>query len=196
MWYNSYKISTIRQIYSITGGIIIFNILLLNDGLDIDHENIKSLLPEKASKANIIEVANVDDAEYLFNKTKIHMLIVTKPVDFPYKNKNDFLTLNNYGKFTRIKYSDIIFIESDKHRCIIHKTDNSSIIIPIPISQVIDMTKNSPLIRCHRSYIINMEKISTIDKTTATWIVKFNKSNKLAFISRSYRPEIIKFLNK
>ena len=73
MWYNSYKISTIRQIYSITGGIIIFNILLLNDGLDIDHENIKSLLPEKASKANIIDLANVDDALYLFNSINFNI---------------------------------------------------------------------------------------------------------------------------
>lgn len=177
----------------------IFNVLIINENLEIDYRNEFSLIPQNNKRLNIITASNIKDAEEIILKTTINLILISEPKIFPHNYNNPVsegkLTLRTSRKIININFSDILFIESDRHRCIINKTDNTTISVSISIGNILEKLNNSNLVRCHRSYIVNTEKISSIDKSSEPWLIHFNNSNKLAFVSRSYRNSISRIFN-
>lgn len=153
------------------------------------------MMKPNEKKVNVIHAQNKEDAEKIFNTTTINMLLIADPFMFPNKSDNNKLILKKSGKIISINIKDILFIESYKHKCIIHKTDSTSITISDSISNIMKKINNPYLTRCHRSYIVNTEEIYTIDKSSDPWIIKFNSSNKFAYISRSYRAIFLNIFN-
>ncbi len=173
----------------------IFNVLIIKGNNDINYENMFSMVKPKAKKVNVIHAQNKEDAEKIFSNTTINMLLIADPFMFPNNMEHNKLIIKKSGKIISINFKDILFIESDKHKCIIHKTDSSSITIYDSISSIMEKIKNSHLIRCHRSYIVNTEEIYTIDKSSDPWIIRFNNSNKISYISRTYRNIFLNIFN-
>ena len=173
----------------------IFNVLIIKDSNDINYENMFSIINPNGKKINIIQAENKEDAEKIANNIKINLLLVTEPFIFTKNIENNKLILKKSGEIISINFKDILFIESNKHKFIIHKTDNTSITLSGSISSINEKIKNSNLIRCHRSYIVNIEEIYTIDKSSDPWIIKFNNSNKISYISRTYRNIFLDIFN-
>lgn len=59
----------------------------------------------------------------------------------------DYIRIKVRNSYVNIMYSDIIYIESRNNRCILHTAD-----------------EKSRFLRCHRSYIVNMDHITAVDE--------------------------------
>ena len=77
------------------------------------------------------------------------------------KKKNDFLTINDKSKLIKIKFDDILYIETSKRQLIIHTT-NGYEIIKMSMRKL-EKILNKDFFRCHNSFIVNLEKINKID---------------------------------
>lgn len=92
-----------------------------------------------------------------------------------------------------IPYKDILFVESGQKKSIIHLTNNT-ICLPLPLYRIREILPESFFIQTHRSFIVNLKKISYIDKTKDPWVISFFGSKKTAFISRSFKKDVMQVI--
>lgn len=74
--------------------------------------------------------------------------------------KEDSIFLKSNGKLIKTKYNDILFCESMADYIKIHTTDK--MILVLQTMGKLEKLLPSNFVRCHRSYIINMNKIESI----------------------------------
>ena len=86
-------------------------------------------------------------------------------------------------------YEDILCAESFMKKTVIH-TKNESIPFCYPLYKVRTLLPENTFIQTHRSFIINMNNVSYIDKTTDPWSVYFFNSSQEAFISRRNKKHL------
>ncbi len=85
-----------------------------------------------------------------------------------------------------IKISDIMYIEADHVYTIIYLTSGVKLTVRKTLQQILDMTLNSNLIYCHRSYIVNQKHI---EQWNPDHIIMINGDQ--IPISRSKKNEIV-----
>ena len=77
----------------------------------------------------------------------------------------DYIRIKVRNSYVNIMYSDIIYIESRNNRCILHTADEE-----YPLYMKLDdieqqmLDEKSRFLRCHRSYIINMDHVTAVDE--------------------------------
>lgn len=77
----------------------------------------------------------------------------------------DYIRIKVRNSYVNIMYSDIIYIESCNNRCILHTADEE-----YPLYMKLDdieqqiADEKSRFLRCHRSYIVNMDHITAVDE--------------------------------
>ena len=77
----------------------------------------------------------------------------------------DYIRIKVRNSYVNIMYSDIIYIESRNNRCILHTADEE-----YPLYMKLDdieqqmPDEKSRFLRCHRSYIINMDHVTAVDE--------------------------------
>lgn len=77
----------------------------------------------------------------------------------------DYIRIKVRNSYVNIMYSDIIYIESRNNRCILHTADEE-----YPLYMKLDdieqqmLDEKSLFLRCHRSYIINMDHVTAVDE--------------------------------
>lgn len=101
-----------------------------------------------------------------------------------------FLRISTTKGIYNIPHSEILYVESVQKKSIIH-TKTTLYILAIPLYRVRNALPSASFIQAHRSYIINLKNISFIDKTKEPWTVSFFDSEKTAFVSRSFRKELL-----
>jgi len=77
-----------------------------------------------------------------------------------------YFTVNANGEVWRITHDDILFFETNSrvpHNLILH-TDNSEIYFRGKLSEIEQQIPE--LYRCHKSYLLNLDKVNRIDKNT------------------------------
>lgn len=91
-----------------------------------------------------------------------------------------------------IEFSKIVYIEkeSDNKRCII-KTTEKDYFIQGNLSQV-EKLLDKRFIKCNRSYIINLEQVSSYNKKSN--ILHFKNGIELYAVSRNHKKEIINYV--
>ena len=85
-----------------------------------------------------------------------------------------------------IPLNDILFIESCQKKSLLH-TRNESISLPLPLYRMKETLPSSLFLQTHRSFLVNLNSISYIDKQTDPWTIFFFRSEKRAYISRRFR---------
>lgn len=88
---------------------------------------------------------------------------------------------------------NILFIESREKHSIIH-TKTKSIPLSIPLYRILQSLPEGSFLQTHRSFIVNLKKISYIDKSGDPWLIFFHNTQKNAYISRSYRKDFLKMI--
>jgi len=73
------------------------------------------------------------------------------------------LTLNIKGKINNIRYSDIVYIESKNTAIIIYTANEECYKIYDKLNNIENRLDNKRFLRCHQSYIINMDYVSSVD---------------------------------
>ena len=82
-----------------------------------------------------------------------------------YGHDSTFLKIRDYtGIIFRIRIADILYVESNGHRLIVHTEHSNYDTGEFTLDKIIEYLPEI-FIRCHRKYILNMSKASSYDRT-------------------------------
>lgn len=90
--------------------------------------------------------------------------------------------------------NEILFIESHQKKSILH-TKNGVLPLPIPLYRIRKALPAPIFLQTHRSFLVNLNNISYIDKQKDPWTIHFFMTEKHAFISRSFRHQVMDALS-
>ena len=79
------------------------------------------------------------------------------------EDKKEYLYVKADSKLVRIRMEDIIYIEGMREYVRIHITNSKSLMPLISLHLLEEQLPSDKFMRVHRSYIVNLEKIVTID---------------------------------
>lgn len=102
-----------------------------------------------------------DDFEQLKQRVRECLLCANKKIED--NIKEDYFFIDRLDSVDKVKYEDILYFETCKKRFIGVSTSNSYIEFNGTLKEL-EKTLDHRFIRCHKSYIINKNKVSNIDK--------------------------------
>ena len=163
-----------------------YNIPIIYLTANTDSSTMKRAL-ESAPSAFISKPYNNKDLsaalEIAFNKHNGQLLRKNETA------KSDSFFVKNGDYFTRIKVEDINYIEADGSYSKIH-TDQKNYVLTSNLNHFQEHNLNPNLVRIHRSYIANLNKVEAFDKNTVVI------NSKVIPVSKSYQKELTKWFNK
>lgn len=92
-----------------------------------------------------------------------------------------------------IPCKEILFIESEQKKSIIHLADHT-VSLSVPLYRLQEALPKEIFIQTHRSFIINLENTSFIDKTKDPWVIFFFRTEKTAFVSRACQKKFLEHI--
>lgn len=92
------------------------------------------------------------------------------------ESKEDFLFIKSEYKIVRIKVGDIRYVEGMREYVRIHLTDQAPIMTLISMKKMEENLSGKNFMRVHRSYIVNLDHVSTIER------------NRIVFDGKVYIP--------
>ena len=130
--------------------------------------------------------------EFLAAVRKAERMIksVRKPADEVLSN-NEFLFLKSDYKIKRINFLNIIYIEGLKEYVRVYTTDSDKPVMSLSSLKILE--KRLPadkFMRVHRSFIVNLEKIDTIERSRIVFGKKFIP------VGDQYKDKFQEFLNR
>lgn len=90
--------------------------------------------------------------------------LLTEFLQEEYSGRQKSLMVHNGGRGGRIAYCDIEYAESDRNRILIHLEQGDVHHIYAKLDDVESELKPFGFLRCHQSFIVNMEKVHTAQK--------------------------------
>jgi len=106
------------------------------------------------------------------------------------KNK-EYIFVRSNSKLVKLKTTDVFYIEALKDYVVIH-TNDKRYTIHSTMKDIEQKMGNKEFLRVHRSYIIRLDKIATIEQPNLT----LEKVDKLIPIGGSYKDVLIKKINQ
>lgn len=146
-----------------------------------------------------IDSYKVNTLDYLIKPITYEMFLssVNKAIDYYEKVRNsktkeeDAIFVKSDYKLLRISLDNILYIEGLKDYVCIYVDDKDE---PIPslinMKRIADFLPSPAFMRVHRSFIVNMKKIHSVDRN------RFVIGDKFIPISETYKEEVYKFLNE
>ncbi|MDO4530780.1 MAG: LytTR family DNA-binding domain-containing protein, partial [Bacillota bacterium] len=89
-----------------------------------------------------------------------------------------------------VPLEDILFIECRQKKAILH-TKTEELTIGVPLYRLGEELPAPHFLQCHRSFLVNLKNIAYLDKHRDPWTIFFFSSKKKAFISRSFRHQVM-----
>ena len=106
------------------------------------------------------------------------------------ESNSDYLFIKSEYKIVRIEIKNILYIEAMREYIRIHLESKEPIMTLLSLKKIEAKLANSNLMRVHRSYIVNLEKITTIERNR----IIFNKV--YIPVSEQYKEGFQKYLDK
>lgn len=130
--------------------------------------------------------------EFLKAVQKVQKLIkLEKGVPDQVEANNDFLFLKSDYKIKRINFNDILYIEGMKDYVKVYIQNSARPVMSLTTMKLIESKlPEKKFMRIHRSFIVNLEKIDTIERSR----VVFGKS--YIPVSDQYRDKFQEYLDK
>ncbi|KFF19838.1 LytR/AlgR family response regulator transcription factor [Flavobacterium hydatis] len=125
-------------------------------------------------------------AQQLFNP--LHIPASVNPISAPEINQ-DFMFVRAEYENVKLNFSDILFIEGLKDYVKIYTTDNKYTLTLISLIKLENLLSNKGFSRIHRSYIINIKHVKSIQKNKALI------GDKRIPISESYKNAFFEKIN-
>jgi len=88
------------------------------------------------------------------------------------------------GKFVKVILDELRYVETLDDYVVMHMEGNRKHIVHSTLSKMDDRLPNSNFQKVHRSYIVNLSKITSVEEA------KLNIGDRIVPISRAYRPII------
>lgn len=133
---------------------------------------------------------SIEMALYKFKKEKEKLTRVDSSGLKPTPISSDYIYVKSNSKLVKVQNANILFIEALKDYVIIH-TDKERFTIHSTMKDIEKKLPDVMFMRIHRSFILNLNKINSIDST----IVNIENSDKKIPIGGSYREGLFKRLN-
>lgn len=133
---------------------------------------------------------SIEMALYKFKKEKEKLSGIESS---SFKNSpisSDYIYVKSNSKLVKVQNLNILFVEALKDYVIIH-TDKERFTIHSTMKDIEKKLPEDIFMRVHRSYILNLNKINSIDSS----IVNIEKSDKKIPIGGSYKDSLFKRLN-
>ena len=130
--------------------------------------------------------------EFLTSVHKAERMIrsITKPADEVISN-NEFLFLKSDYKIKRINFQNILYIEGLKEYVKVYTMHSDKPVLSLSSLKILETKLPADkFMRVHRSFIVNLEKIDTIDRSR----IVFGK--KYIPIGDQYKEKFLEFLDK
>ena len=130
--------------------------------------------------------------EFLTSVHKAERMIrsITKPADDVLSN-NEFLFLKSEYKIKRINFQNILYIEGLKEYVKVYTMHSDNPILSLSSLKILEIKLPADkFMRVHRSFIVNLEKIETIDRSRIVFGKKFIP------IGDQYKDKFQEFLDK
>lgn len=115
-------------------------------------------------------IYNIKNITYMFNITNkdIFISFLKSLLKKSNKSNSNTLTFTKKNQLVKIDFESISYIETETHtRSLIIYYENKSHKIKSSISQIENKLNSKLFFRCHKSYIINVDKIIKIDNRLA-----------------------------
>jgi DNA-binding LytR/AlgR family response regulator len=103
---------------------------------------------------------------------------------------DDFLFIKSEYKVVRVNYRNIIYIEGMREYVRIYLDTGSPVMALMSIKKLVEHLPPNDFMRVHRSFIVNLHKITTIERNR----IVFNKIH--IPISDQYKKEFQEFIDK
>ncbi|MDF1696171.1 MAG: LytTR family DNA-binding domain-containing protein [Saprospiraceae bacterium] len=113
------------------------------------------------------------------------------PVQNELQTQHSCIFLKNGKTYKKVNFDDIIHVKALGAYCIV-KTKTRDFTISASLKSVLDQLQYSDIVRCHRSYAININHIDSFDDTGVTLVVKGREVE--VPVSVSYRGELMEKL--
>lgn len=111
----------------------------------------------------------VDACQYLLKpveEKKLHHLFFKLSIKSLQQQSNQYLLLNFGTTYHKIRYTDILYIETSGRKVNIH-TSSQSVTYPCKLSEMEELLPGSLFIRCHQSFILQIGAVSYLQKSQA-----------------------------
>jgi DNA-binding LytR/AlgR family response regulator len=118
-------------------------------------------------RANAIDylLKPISSADFLKSANKVRSLIDTRHyLSDEIKSNKDFLFIKSDYKLLRINFDDIKYIEGMSEYIRIHLTNSKPVMTLMSMKSVEDILPSDRFMRVHRSYIVNLTKISVVER--------------------------------
>ena len=107
-------------------------------------------------------------------------------------NNDDYLFIRTDSKLQRIEVDNILYISGLKDYVHIYLCDSARpLIVHITMKAVESMLSTKKFMRIHRSYIVAMDKIRSIDRNNCLYI-----GNEIIRVSDAYKENFNNYLDK
>jgi DNA-binding LytR/AlgR family response regulator len=106
------------------------------------------------------------------------------------ESSDDYLFIKSEYKLVRINFDDIQFIEGMREYVRIHLSSQKPVMTLLSMKALELKLPASKFMRVHRSYIVNLEKITTVERFRIVFDDK-----KLIPVSENYKEKFQEFLN-
>ena len=139
---------------------------------------------------------------FIREKLKIIALIKSHPVEVPIQNKDLEIVIksDNIKESLKINMLDFIYAKSDDNYSSIYYKNNGKIskaLFRITLKKLEDQFKNFEFtIRCHKSYIINIDHIKEIDGASQNYRILMKEVDIQVPVSRNFPKSIIDSLKE
>lgn len=158
------------------------NIVFMDIVLENTPENGIDIIKEVCSKyPNTVIIFMSGYTDYYENVYEVdHIYFLKKPINIHHfhnalekairksdKINNDFFALKTKKSTLKLPYDDILYFESSKHNINILLKDTAMTVYSMKLSEIEKIVNSDLFTRCHQSYIVNLSKISRIEKHTA-----------------------------
>ncbi|MGI6069845.1 MAG: LytR/AlgR family response regulator transcription factor [Blautia sp.] len=134
----------------------------------------------------------VDACQYFLkpaDQQQLHRLFFRLSMKSIQQQSSQFLLLNYGTNYNKIRYSDILYIETFGRKVAIHTlTKDPVIYYPCKLSELEDLLPTTLFVRCHQSFILSINTVKSISKATAFLI-----DGTEIPISRSYKEIVYQF---
>lgn len=118
------------------------------------------------SREFAVEGFSVNACHYLIKPiTEANLLQGLQRASNQFNPQGYFSVIHDYNE-TKVKYNSILYIEANRKQAILYTNDGSSITCYSSLDALEEQLWKHHIVRCHRSYMVNLGNTASIDKNT------------------------------
>lgn len=126
------------------------------------------------------------------NEVTLTLLANNKPADTQLIVEKKYIVFNIRGILLKLCVDDIIFIEVYLRTFIIHAKTGKYEAKNTSLRKIKEQMKYFNFIQVHKSYIVNLKLVKSIDKTTYPWNIQFENYKEHVPMGNKFKGDVLK----